>query len=423
MNLGLLGIDPTTATVAAAALRAGVRIPIASDCAAEALSSATLGQVFPAGNPPRLVPWEHLLDSDSCDAVLVAASGWSDDRADAVRKLVQAGRTLVLSQPLDLSMLFAYELDMIRRDSGARLVPILPDRLHPFMARLRTWIEARLPTGGVETITLERRLAERTKSDVLRAFCCDTDLIRVLAGAPVRLSTLGAADGDAAWATLAVGLTCPDRPPVRWQVVRADDPPGLSITVVASDGTVRLDIPADAPMSEGAGSTGAWRWDGPDGSDSTPFDRGAVILRVLDETLAGRADSADPRAASWDDAARGVELAETVPRSVAKGRGIDLHQEEFTEIGTFKGTMASLGCGIVLLALAVIVGATVVGGIAKQTGWEFGERLAGFWPVAVLTAMGLFLLLQFLPVLVRTDPQPSGPLGQASDKQGKPGKV
>lgn len=415
MNLGLLGIDPSTATLAAAALRDGAGVPFASECADDAASSSLLRSLFNGAKAPTAVPWEHLLDSASCDAVLVAAAGWTDSRAEAVRRLVQAGRTLVLSQPLELSMLFAYELDMIRRDSGAALVPMLPDRLHPFVARLRNWIEIRLPSGSVETITLEHGLVDRGRDDVLRAFCRDTDLIRVLAGAPVRLSTLGASDGQTAWSTLAIGLSCPARPPVRWQVVRADAP-GLTITVVAADGTVRLVIP-EGSFPEGSVEAGAWRWEDSDGTETSPYDRGAVMLGVLDETLAGTIGATDPPAASWDDAARGVEMAETVPRSVAKGRGIDLHQEEFTEIGTFKGTMASLGCGIVLLALAVIVFATLLGGIAKQTGWAFGERLAGLWPIAVLTAMGLFLLLQFLPALVGTAPPPAEP-----DTRGNPGK-
>jgi hypothetical protein len=173
----------------------------------------------------------------------------------------------------------------------------------------------------------------------------------------------------------------------------------------------------EGSFPEGSAEAGAWRWEDGDGTETSPYDRGAVMLGVLDETLAGSTGVTDPPAASWDDAARGVEMAETVPRSVAKGRGIDLHQEEFTEIGTFKGTMASLGCGIVLLALAVIVFATLLGGIAKQTGWAFGERLAGLWPIAVLTAMGLFLLLQFLPALVGTAPPPAEP-----DTRGNPGK-
>jgi hypothetical protein len=203
-------------------------------------------------------------------------------------------------------------------------------------------------------------------------------------------------------------------------VVRADEP-GLTITVVATDGTVRVEVPAEPADPEGRRvSAKAWRWVGPEGTEDSSFDRGEAILGVLRAAIAGRTGGEDPPPASWDDAARGVELAETVPRSLTKGRGIDLHQEEFTEIGTFKGTMASLGCGIVLLALAVIVCATLLGGIAKQTGWEFGERLAGLWPMVVLVAMGLFLLLQFLPALIA--PAPRIPASLADDDAGKPGK-
>jgi hypothetical protein len=89
-----------------------------------------------------------------------------------------------------------------------------------------------------------------------------------------------------------------------------------------------------------------------------------------------------------------------VPRSLARGRAIDLHQEEFSELGTFKGTMASLGCGLVLAALFVLLIATLVGGIAREAGWDLGERIAGIWPLAVLTVLGLFLVLQLLPLLI-----------------------
>ena len=105
--------------------------------------------------------------------------------------------------------------------------------------------------------------------------------------------------------------------------------------------------------------------------------------------------------ASWGDAARAIELAETVPRSLARGRAIDLHQEEFTELGTFKGTMASMGCGLVMLALMVLVVATTIGGIADQAGWAFGEQLMSVWPFLVLAALGVFLAFQVLPLLMQ----------------------
>ena len=383
MNLGLLGFDDATATLARAATRAGDRIGPVADAPADA--------PLPAG--ARRVTWEDLLDADSCDAVAVAAGGWHEGRADAVRKLVQAGRTLLLVQPLDLSMLFAWELDMIRRDSGARLVPVLPERLCPPIGRLRGWIADR--PGAVESIVLERRLADRSRDAVQRQFCRDADLVRVLVGAPTRLATLGSADGESAWSTLAVGLSSPGHPPARWQAAGPGGP-ALSVTAVAADGRATLEIdPPDTP-----GGATRWRWRDADGAEAGEFDGAAAILDDLH--AGGQSDGAGDRVrpAGWEDAARGVELAETIPRSLAKGRAVDLHQEEFSEIGTFKGTMASLGCGIVLLALVVVVVATLVAGIARETGWELGERIAGAWPGLVLGAMALFLALQLLPALV-----------------------
>lgn len=392
MKLGLLGIDGQMAGVVAAAAARGDEVVVACDVPAGEWSAV----VPPAA---RVAPWEVLVDAGSCDAVLVGGDGWSEARAEAVRKLVQAGRTLVLSQPLEMSMLWAYELDMIRKDSGARLIPFLPDRLHPFTARLHREIEAGLGggrLGTVETIDMTRRLTDRSRDSVLRHLARDADLVRVLVGDPRRLSTLGGAGTDAVWATLAVGFTGAAAVPARWQVARGE-PAGLTLTAVGSAATCTLTIPDD-PRAE-------WTWTTPAGQERLPFDRGGAILGVLD---AGSAGGTGVGPAAWDDAARAIELAESVPRSVAKGRAIDLHQEEFSELGTFKGTMASLGCGLVLVGLLVLLLATLVGGVAREAGWGLGERIAGAWPVAVLTVLGLFLALQLLPLIVAPPRRPRG---------------
>ena len=67
---------------------------------------------------------------------------------------------------------------------------------------------------------------------------------------------------------------------------------------------------------------------------------------------------------------RTVELAETIDTSLARGRTIDLHREDFTDIGTFKGTMTSLGCGLLMVGLALTVFVAVAGGVAAQMGWN-----------------------------------------------------
>ena len=407
MKLGLLGFDDRMAEVLSAAVARGDEVVLACDLPDDTVAAGVV--------PPtvRSAPWESLLDASTCDAVLVGRDGWSDARAESVRKLVQAGRTLVLSQPLELSMLWAYELDMIRKDSGARLVPLLPDRLHPFIIRLRREIEAGLagagPLGTIETVEMTRRLADRSRENVLRSLARDADLVRVLVGDPQRLSTLGGPSSDAVWATLAVGFTGVASVPVRWQVARGEGGGGLQVTVVGSTANRSVEIPDDP--------TGPGTWKGENGTERVAFDRGAAILGVV---AGDRGGAGIP--AGWGDAARAIELAESVPRSIVKGRAIDLHQEEFSEIGTFKGTMASLGCGLVLLGLLVLLLATLVGGIAREAGWEAGEWIAGLWPVVVLTALGLFLALQLLPFLVAAPGRGGGADGRRPGNQ-FPGKT
>lgn len=405
MKIGVLGIDGQIAPIVAAARRRGDEIALACDVAGSPHAAALDGV-------PRADSWEALVDPRSSDAVLVGGEGWNETRAEGVRKLVQAGRTLVLAQPLELSMLWAYELDMIRKDSAARLVPMLPDRLQPFVARLKRAIEAGLAGAGslgpLETIECQRRLRERSRESVLGQLARDADILRVLVGDPrpaldARRRSRHSLGHARRRAHRRANL------PVRWRVTRGESP-GLTITLVGGSGSLAVDIP-DADGAEWTLVTE------PGGRvERATFDRAATILGLLEGSSPANADIAP---AVWDDAARAIELAESVPRSLAKGRAIDLHQEEFSEIGTFKGTMASLGCAIVLGGLFVLLLATLVGGIAKEAGWEFGERIAGVWPVAVLVVLGAFLLLQLLPLLIGSEtPARGGAAGP--DKPGRP---
>lgn len=403
MNIGLLGCDRQILELLAAAVADGGRVAVACDLDAEAFA-AVVARGLCERTLARDGSWEPLVDPRQSDVVFVGADRWHEGRADAVRRIVQAGQTVVLSHPLDLSMLWAYEIDMIRGDSRATVVPLLPDRLHPFVARLRSLVEAGLaaasPFGGIDAIVMDRRPEGFDRDAVLRAFSRDADLLRAIAGDPKRLSTLGATPQSATFTTLTVELSGPSSLPVRWQVVRGERP-GARLSLMGERGTVTLEIPD--------GQADAWtlREQPTDGSpprvETLAFDRPRAVLSLLARRDAAESDSAMPPA-SWSDAARTIELAETIPRSVAKGRGIDLHQEEFSEIGTFKGTMASLGCGIVLVGLLVLVLATLVGGIASAAGWEFGERLAGAWPWIVLSVLVLFLVLQIIPLLMPEPP-------------------
>ena len=397
MKIGLLGNGRQTLAVAKAAELAG-----------DALGPGIglIGDLPPALSCIEQLPseqWQLLLEADRCDAVLVAASGWSDERAEQVRTLVQAGRPLLLGHPVCLSMLWAYELDMILADTQTKVIPFLPARQHPFIVEFKNFIEHSIagsgPFGELETLRLERRQQDRSQEAVLAAFARDTDLIRVLVGEPARLQALGSGDENA-WQTLAVGLTGPDQLPVRWQVAK-DQPAGLTLELICGTGTIRLDAP----------DTGDWQLSHqPDDDSMSPsrppqsslsFDPGRIMLDTLQRQLKDTPTvGMTTPAASWADAARSIEIAETVPRSLKKGRAIDLHQEEFSELGTFRGTMASLGCGIIMLGLFVLFLATLIGGVAQAAGWSFAERLVSIWPYVVLATLLLFLALQLLPLLL-----------------------
>ncbi|MFM8415687.1 MAG: hypothetical protein ACKOCX_13315 [Planctomycetota bacterium] len=394
LNLGILGTDPRIAAVASAATARGHRIALVADASAG---------LFPGA---EAVTADALLDSAACDAVLVGADGWSEQRAEAVRLLVQAGRPILASQPLDLSMLWAWELEMIRRDAGGPLVPLLPERLHPLVARLRGLLESSLggggPLGAVESLLLTRQLGDRGREAVLRALARDADLVRMLTGDPARLSALGA-DDAAGWQSLVVGLSGATSVPVRWQVA-AGAAPGLRLALHCATGVASLWMPDD--WSQPA----TWSLPGQP-EESLAVDPAGAMLELVAARVGGRG-AAQPGAeehatepevvapATWADAARAIELADTVPRSLAKGRAIDLHQEEYSELGTFRGTMASLGCGIILAALVLVVVAALVGGLAHEFGWGFGGWLAGTWPIVALVALGGFLVLQLLPLVV-----------------------
>jgi hypothetical protein len=378
MRLGIVGTDPWVDGVAEAAVARG----------------DTLVRLSEDAEPGE---WERYLDSASCDAVLLGGRG----HADAVRTLVQVGRPLVLSQPVELSMLWAWEIEMIRQDVGGVIVPILPARLHPFIANLRCVVEGAIAgsgdLGALETVEFDRRLPDRRREAVLESLSRDADLVRVIVGEPEKLAAFGVSADAVTWNSLTVGFSGQSLIPVRWQVSAAEEA-ALGITLRGSAGRVSVMMPDDQAQP--------WIWSDRkhDRSEPVRFDAGDAILEVLDRALdhARAVEPADSTVspATWADAARGIELAETVPRSLARGRAIDLHREEFSELGTFRGTMASLGCGLILAALLLVIAAAILGGVAKAIGWEFGERVAGAWPIVAIVVLGGFLLLQLLPILV-----------------------
>jgi hypothetical protein len=162
--------------------------------------------------------------------------------------------------------------------------------------------------------------------------------------------------------------------------------PGAQLTVLGSQGKATIEIqPDELPWSLEVATGGH--------GDRQTFDE----WNPADETLEQLASALQGVAVEpdWVDASRAVELAETIERSLKKSRTIDLYYEDYTEQSTFKGLMASIGCGLLIFGL-LVMGAVAVGDL-------MGLPVRKSWAYLLAGGMGIFLLLQLLMLVFYGD--------------------
>jgi hypothetical protein len=133
----------------------------------------------------------------------------------------------------------------------------------------------------------------------------------------------------------------------------------------------------------------------------------APRLAIENLRIAVSTDDAELRTATstWNTATRTMEVLDAVTLSLEKGRTIDVFQQQLTERLAFRGTMAAIGCGVLLAAFAAIILVTLFGGIEAAA----GQRLIPSWPLAMLALLAFFLLLQVVPMLATKAKRPTDP--------------
>jgi predicted dehydrogenase len=412
MKLALLGADDKTLPLVRHALEHGrheIVLLTEEDLAGlETDSTRRLRGMLPARTPE--MGWESVLAGRLVDAVIVARGEDQELRAEELRKLVQAGVPMLVAHPVLDSMLVYYELDMIRRESGCVIVPNMPWRWHPAAAQLAALIAAgdEPPLGGVGQVVFERALRQRDKAAVAAQFACDVDLIRATFGDITKLSAHGAPADEATYANLGVQMSGPGPIVVRWSVSPVEVAPLGRLTVVGQHGKAVLHMPEADPWRLET------RCDGQEDSES--FLQWNAASAAFDELAA--AIEGDPLRADWPQAARAVELAEAIDRSLAKGRTIELHNEEFTDIGTFKGTMTSLGCGLLLAGLCAMLGVGIVELIARKQGAIKLADALRFWPYWLVGFLLVFLLIQLILKLAASERDSTKSSGSADGTPG-----
>lgn len=387
MRLALLGTDDQTiALTKAAAVGGAYSIVLAAELGAR---EAEVNAIAPDALLSH--DWGELVDLDSIDAVLVAADN-AAARAEQLRLLIQIEMPVLVSHPISLSMLEYYELDMIRRETHSTVLPYLPARWHPAIEVYRDMLAGSHPElGAVEQVVFERFVDDRTRGAVLRQFARDADLLQSVVGQATKLHALGSAAGSTGsgpYGNLAVQMTCEHGTVARWNVAPVEGQPGARFSLIGTTGKAALWMPEDdhpwrLEIRRGGSAPGTQEFHG--------WDPPATALARLAAAIGG--EQVEP---NWTEAARTVELAETIDVSLRRGRTIDLHREDFTDIGTFKGTMASVGCGLLMGGLGLVVLAAIAESIAVNAGWQDLAAIFGKWPDLMLIVLTVFLLTQLL---------------------------
>ncbi len=366
-----------------------------------------------APDAQELFEWETLLAHAVSDAVIVAAaeSESQDGRVEQLRKLIQSGLPLVVSHPVCSSMLDCHELDMIRRETRCPVVPLVFDATHPVLHKLANWCKSasQSPIGPIQQVLLDRDQADRSPSAVLTQFARDVLVLRPLLGEVQRIGALGASsESPNAYANLALQMTGESSLQARWTIEAVDDQPGAWLSLVGERGKAVLWMPDDGP----------WELTLPSGQEPQPIEAEwqpeQLIIENLQTAMAGGAPSPD-----WPAAARAVEVAEAVPRSLARGRTIELHHEVFSESGTFKGTMTSAGCGLLLAAMTTLFLGALTQTILASRRMPDAARIVSYcWIGALIAILLLFLGMQFLLPLA----QKSDALEEAKNDDGEAGE-
>jgi len=381
LRLALLGADAATVSLVKAAFTDS-RFALVGTCELDRCDDPRLVESLSGllERIRRFDSWEALLDQQQVDAVIVARDADQDRRAEQLRKLIQAGVPVIAAHPVLDSMLVCYELDMIRRETQSVVLPLLADRHHPAIRALAQLAHMGddSPLGKIEQMTIQRGTSRLSRSEVEQQFARDVDLIRAVAGDMTRLGAMAGGTEQPDYGSLGVQMSGPLGAVGRWNVLPAPTEQGATIMLVGTKGKAIAHDPADgAPWTLEQTIGGEHKTE-----HYLHWNPAGAALDQLAAAMCG--EETEP---NWVDAARSVELTETIARSLTKGRTIELYYEDYTEEGTFKGTMASLGCGLLLAALLLLG----VVAIVEQLGAP-----VKLWPYLLVAVLGGFLLLQLL---------------------------
>jgi hypothetical protein len=298
--------------------------------------------------------------------------------------------------PVCASVLPYYELDMTRRETGGIVRHYNPMVGHP--AELAAWIcEGHSAIGPIHQISSERHLDDDTRASVLAHLARDIEFVAATAGDIRRVTAVGPRPGDESFASFQVQMSTAVKASLRWSVRSSRGMAScFEMTLIGERGATTLRI-EDSSYEQQTKCQFETTVEGQrDEQPLESYDPASTAIEMLAAAIVERSAARRPIWSTWESATRAMEVVDAVELSLEKGRTIDVYQQQLTERLAFRGTMAALGCGLLVVGFLAIVLVTLLGGAEGAV----GRRLLPAWPLALLAVLALFLVLQVIPLLM-----------------------
>jgi myo-inositol 2-dehydrogenase/D-chiro-inositol 1-dehydrogenase len=337
---------------------------------------------------PRPGDFDAALALAEVEAVVVG--GNLEVRGEWLRRVAAAGLPAICLHPPGDDAEAYYQVALSREETGAIVIPDLPLRLHPAFPLLQRAVQGQ-ELGAFRGLRIEwtgTSGPETGAGDLARHVLPRlVDGVRALIGEVEALTAAGDPPGPRPTEGLVVHLRGPS---ARRAEVRIEDGPDAPFRLVVTGAEGSLTLESDPTFRGPACLIRRSSRDVEGRTGLEPWDPHAAILTVLNEAVARRDPDVHPNLL---DGTRAMELSEATVRSLRRGRTVDLHYEEISEAGTFKGVMTSIGCVLFLAALVVLPLALI--------GPPLGFPGTIYLAYAIPPILILFILLQLLRFAVR----------------------
>ena len=321
---------------------------------------------------------EEVLANADIETVIVA--GALTIRAEQLRRALQSEHNILCVHPCSDKPDSAYESALIRDDTKRRLLPLLPDALHPAYQRLRELFEdekagfcrQKVPFRLLHWESWTRGSADSEQLglpwSIFRFIGGEViEVSGLTIGEEIQISTPFAASGVFERGGMFEATHIPNAIEDRHRLTIHGD---LAIAIL------------DGPDADGKANL---RWRSVEGEwqeqSWSGFDRWQPMIEIIESVD-------ESTQVSWQDEIRSLELADAFRRSVEKRRTSSLEYQEISEEVGSKGTLTLIGCAMIWVILLIFMLSIWVPWIR----WAIVPLIVGF-----LVLVGLSILARDKP--------------------------